>query len=200
MKKFVIVMLVLAMASMANGKMLYYTCPGLTWNATNSWYDVSPNVSITINVRGDYDAASFGVGAVKITATQGGDFSSVAIGTVNALFDAARSGGTIRSGASYGVYITGISGSKNITSPLVPADSMFYTFSLTTGSTVGDKIYIDDYQGTVWGGAPRQTTVDGTQYDSVNGMAAITLTIPVIPEPMTVLLLGLGGLFLRRRK
>jgi len=197
MKKFVIVMLVLAMASMANGKMLYYTCPTGTWNATNSWYDVDKDTAITLNIRGDYDATGFGVGAVKVTSTQGSDFSAVTLGTVNAGFDLSKIPGIVRSGASYGVYITGVSGTRNVTSALVAANSMFATISMTTGSTKDDKIYLDDYLGTVWGGSSKITSTDGTALASP-AMSVITLNI--IPEPMTVLLLGLGGLFLRRRK
>ena len=50
------------------------------------------------------------------------------------------------------------------------------------------------------GGALGQTATILLFVDPEYGTPADSVTITIIPEPMTVMLLGLGGLFLRRRK
>jgi hypothetical protein len=50
------------------------------------------------------------------------------------------------------------------------------------------------------GGALGQTATISLFVDPEYGMPADSVTITIVPEPMTVILLGLGGLLLRRRK
>jgi len=54
-------------------------------------------------------------------------------------------------------------------------------FMTATGGSIGDQVNVQ-------------------AFDEVTGFLGNFGTITLIPEPMTVLLLGLGGLFLRRRK
>jgi len=194
MKKFGILMLVLAIASMANGGMLYFESNEAL--CTHGYtYDVPLNTVITIIVRGDPAAVGFGLGAVQIIGSTTGLFSAVTVGTVNAGFDLSAIVGTARDGSQANVYITGVAGTTNTTSPKVAAGT-FYTYTLTTGSTLDGVITIDDYKGTIYA-APRKTTFDAVELASPY-MAPITLHI--IPEPMTIVLLGLGGMFMLRRR
>ena len=49
-------------------------------------------------------------------------------------------------------------------------------------------------------GAVGDTATIALVLDPEYGVPVATVTLTVVPEPMTILLLGLGGLFLRRRK
>ena len=76
----------------------------------------------------------------------------------------------------YGVDCWG--GSTGLEVPAHPAQAGDWFTVTVTGLSVGDSLDVEDVS-------------DG--YKSVG-------TITVLPEPMTIALLGLGGLFLRRRK
>jgi hypothetical protein len=56
------------------------------------------------------------------------------------------------------------------------------------------------FSASLTGVALDQTSVISLFVDPEYGTPAATTSVKVVPEPMTIMLLGLGGLFLRRRK
>ena len=161
MKKLLIFMLVLGMASAANAT--------LTW--TLSYNEGTGTVDVSVI---DHPIASTYIGLAVVAAD--GVLSSFTIGADapgNSAFvitygDAGRS--------EQGEIWTMI----DQTTPYEYPDGSWLTASFAfVGEAISAEVYLDD-----WTGAAYQGHLD-----------SIT-----IPEPMTVLLLGLGGLFLRRRK
>lgn len=75
-------------------------------------------------------------------------------------------------------------------------------FELTVAaSPTGAPIAVgDQFTASLTGVALDQTSVISLFVDPEYGAPAATTAVTVIPEPMTVMLLGLGGLFLRRRR
>ena len=184
MKKFVVLLLVLAMASVANASVA-----ALDFEYAGGGTEVPENTAITINVVGDTDCEDFRV-SVAVT----GSFSNVGVGTVNTLFtDSLSTAGQLKDGSTANVYVFQKNGIVDTvgSDPLVPTSAIFGTITLTTGA-LGGTITIDDYAGVF--PPPTDTIYNGTTID------AGSLDLTIIPEPMTIALLGLGGLFLRRRK
>ena len=71
--------------------------------------------------------------------------------------------------------------------PPFPGDMVSFTFTAT-----GVPITIDPYYG--------QYNGDGVSHPAIVGSGDDYGTVTLIPEPMTIALLGLGGLFLRKRR
>lgn len=182
MRKLLILMLVLGMASVANATML-------TFAYSAGGTDVPQNTSITINVTADVNAQSFELGGILIT----GDWSSPpTLGTVDSGFTTFSSAGIIDDGsAPADVWINQVAGTAPGGSP-VAIGVVLYDFTLTTGSTQGNTITID-----AWAGFLPPPVLVQLNATDVNPTA---LVLDIIPEPMTIALLGLGGLLLRRRR
>ena len=182
MKKLLVLMLVLGMASLANATMLTFSLDG-------GGTDVQPNTSITINVTADVGAQSFELGGITIA----GDFSNLATGSVHAGFDLAHSDGLLDDGSPSNVWIRQVGGTVNATggSPDVAAGQILYSFTMTSGAA-GNTITIDALAFML----PPPVYVQLNTHD----VDPAALALNIVPEPMTIALLGLGGLFLRRRK
>ena len=101
-------------------------------------------------------------------------------------------------------------GGNNTYSP--PEIALAYNTYFAYNPTYGDMWYANNSDG-----SPSSIGADGLQadfefhcdalgtvvinlIDAGSGLTVDTLTITQIPEPITIALLGLGGLFLRRRK
>ena len=181
MKKLLVLILVLAFASAAS--------------ATNAWFEVDPDDPdgadgyqysdiLTINVIADFDMGSFTIGSIDATAG-----TAEGLPTINPTMDLMRKFGTLTN--SGGVLITGPVGAGILTLyfPPLPAGEIICSFEFhvpdvdpSTEITISDSGFVSFlYLG-----------------EEVSDMT--DLVIHVTPEPMTIALLGLGGLFLRRRK
>ena len=176
MKKLLILMLILGLASAAHAATMSFDGgTNITWSGTR--WEIQQNTTGTVLLEADVAATSFELQADLA----GAGFVSGAVGTVNATFTS-QGAGTITGGSLRDVYGSG-TGS-------VAAGTALYDFTILSGGTVDDVITIV----TATGGIPPKYT----QLNSVDVTDSMTITI--VPEPMTIALLGLGGLFLRRRK
>lgn len=182
-------MVVLAVCSLASAGFVFTAGDGFNPNGS-----INAGVVGTVNVLVDADLISaWSIGGISV------DAGTLTIGTVNAL--AAKgisSPGDQKDGSESGIFIFQAKGTLDVGVPLV-ADSVLYSFTVNTaGLADGTIITINDVTtGTNPFGMPpfpMTTTVDGATAD----MGAMSFS--VVPEPLTLGLLGLGGLFLRRRK
>jgi hypothetical protein len=189
MKKLLVLALVLSLATMANAALtLQINVTGGVENPDGS-YTLMPSDHLTIAIstpggvltdadQGDYLMLSdVGLGAIS-----GGVIENSATWWVNTLFD-----GAVAAGAPVPAGMDGVWGSVGIfTGFTIPAGSVLFTLIDFHCEGEGDtviSIYTND-----WNNIPGpEQLLD-------------TVVIHQIPEPMTMALLGLGGLFLRRRK
>ena len=149
-------------------------------SAALTW-DVTPNGGDTYTVTLSSDVAVVGVSLGILTPDSG----SIAVGTLNSGFSAFLDNGydSTGSGEAAGTLV-GVAGTTPATAPI---SGVLYTFVYTgTGSTID----VADYP--TWGYVSQVTYTDNST-ESLNGQIAV-------PEPMTMALLGLGGLFIRRRR
>ena len=177
MKEFIVITLVLGMASMA--------CAGMTFEPASP--TVLPGGTITVDIENaQNDCRSFEVGAVAIT----GPVDSVGLGTVNAPpFSDFPISGVLRDGSDANVWITGIAGAVPFLDPLVASGVNVYnafTIEVSAGATPGQLITINDYSGLPYGGPPAQTTWNTIPEDIPS------VTVQVVPEPATSALLALS--------
>ena len=190
MKKLLIFVLVLGIASTAI--------------ANTAWFEtavtgVTPSQDIAIMVKADFDVLSLNLAI--------GGPPTASLGShglhANLLLSAFASQGTVLNDGTYLIVeIKGDDPRTGGTAVGAPAGSVVYSFmyhvpevepsteitiaSLNTGF---DPMIMKEIM---------TNLTDLAGGDSVNVLAPLVLH--VIPEPMTIALLGLGGLFLRRRK
>lgn len=172
MKKSVVsAVLVLAVVSLASAG------PAFTVGGASS-ANIGVGGTVTVNLMTDGGASSLTLQQIADSASITGAASGL---DLPAGWDwaAFRSLGTIVN--SGGVLIENATGTINFGSPQV--DGVAYSFDYTVAAPLGETFTIGP----------------GTGTNKLGGdIAGVTLT--VIPEPMTVALLGLGCLFLRRKK
>lgn len=176
MKKFLIVMLVLVMASAASALELTLTTDD----------PIVAGTTITVDLKADFDCS--GIMKIDFVPT-GAGISIPAVGTWPLPMAPATGGNGTLSGGS-----------------IVRAEG--YTATGGTNATAGTVLYSFDLDITTVAGQEVAPVMTDGAYDyafqnpgpSYYAASTITQTPLVIPEPMTIALLGLGGLFLRRRK
>jgi hypothetical protein len=202
MKKLLILMLVLGLASVANAVTVSIVSKGssaIDANAGDTVYvDVVCDTAVTVNFT-----ASF----METTTSAAGNSTSTA-GSLDAGFTSTVSsnGGSVDTTAAYGagtaryILVHRVNGVINTGDPAVSAGTKLYkdmAITLPALAALGDTFTIDFAVGykTVGGPPAYSQLIDNAIPDTRNA-----LTITIVPEPMTILLLGLGGLCLRRRK
>ena len=181
MKKLLVLALVLGLATAASAVTMDIYVNGAAYDGSS---DVAINDVITIAINDPTpnpplaSMPSGGFAEFKIDVTAGSYNADAAfVSGVWAM-------GGIGSTAADGGFDVVVNGQLNPYAPQSAGDLITLTFDITADTTI-DVIY-GSYQNAL-----------GTTYHDAAAFDAVTLTVP---EPMTVALLGLGGLFLRRRK
>lgn len=169
MKRLLMMMLVLGMASVANAVLIQVDGqdPGQT-------VDIAEGITSVISVVSE-DASGW-LGYIILEEGGTGALSDAAkldaagdIGSVSAYTEAGW-------GAGYELTVA-------MSSAGIPAVAVGPQFTMNySGGVLGDTATISLF------------------LDPEYGVPADSVAITIVPEPMTVILLGLGGLFLRRRK
>ena len=118
------------------------------------------------------------------------DTGTLAVGTVSSDFNVSTNDGTLAGGD-----ITGIGGTASGATGPNFALADLYTFTVTS-ATAPLTATLAGIPAMPFLGSPQLTYYDGSAGVNVD----IAGVYQIVPEPMTIALLGLGGLFLRRRK
>jgi hypothetical protein len=185
MKKLLVLALVLSMATMASAALtLEINVSGAVANQDGS-YTIAPSDHLVIGIttpggvltdadQGDFVMVSnIGLGAIS-----GGVVENSAVWWTNTLADDA-----VAFGAPVPEGMNGVAGSVAIMGFTIPAASLLFS---------GIDFHCE---------ANGDTVITIYQHDwSTPGQILDSVVIHQIPEPITMTLLGLGGLFLRRRK
>jgi hypothetical protein len=184
MKKLLVLALVLSMATMASAALtLSIGVSGAVANGDGS-YTVAPSDHLTLSlttpggILTDDDSGDFIMTCNTALGTiSGGVIENAATWWVNGLADdAAGAGAPVMDGEN------GVWGGVGLFNYTIPADSLLFSGIDFHCEAVGDVtigVYTHDW-----------SEITGT---------LDTVVIHQIPEPFTMALLGLGGLFLRRR-
>lgn len=192
MKKLLVLALVLGLTAMSSASMLYFGVQGVTGTELQAETSYIGQIIFDDTTADTFNDTSFRAAISLAGAT------TWAAGTLNGVL----TGGIPRTGTVYnppvsGMYIGRIEGSTGASGPYMTDNMVLYTFSFTTGAS--GTVTLDDVAMTgipPWGGAP---TGYNTKFNTtVVDMAAATYN--VVPEPVTMGLLALGGLFIRRKK
>ena len=186
MKKLLTILLVLAMASAASASAIWLEVDPQDAKDSYQYSDV-----ITINVVADFAVAGM---TTNIGADNG---TAQAVGTLhpNLMTGLNYAGDLVNAG---GVLIKNIAGAAAFGAPAAPAGAVLYTFEFHVPD-VEDSTYITIDDITDYTTSPPMSTTANSSDFSVylTDMGSVTIHVP---EPMTIALLGLGGLFLRRRR
>jgi len=176
MKKLLILVMVLAMASLANATIVSITGP--------STIALGGTAAYTVSQSGTPAIGSADIDAVADLATKG----TLSAGAIVAT---GRDTTTDYIGAPFGTNSNGYEFSAaNLTSGVALGTNLF-TFTLTATGTLGQIIALSMVENSFY---------DATFVQIPTGSVGLQgMNVTITPEPMTIALLGLGGLFLRRR-
>jgi hypothetical protein len=202
MKKLVAIALIAAMASVANGAGtigLYVQ----DWNGTD---DFNPGDVLTIQLKNMDEVCNgfslytvsdgAGGGAASTPLTMGSGLTTILAGSIS---------NTDPDGTHAGVLINDVS--AYATTNALPSGSILFSFVYTIDSGIDSPTTITLAplaSGTLFWYMDGESKLEWNADPSVGDLKAVTTPIDgvsfdVVPEPMTLGLLGLGGLFLRRR-
>jgi len=182
MKKLLVLALVLTMASMSSAALKIAVNGVIDGTVT---LQASETAVISI-----YTDAAIGFGS--------GDWAGVGLMAPTAL--ATITGGAVSFTSEPGLSIQGtIEGAAM--PPMTGQEGIGLTLSVTGANIPANTLLFDGFILHCEGSGPTVVSLWGTtQYVEWDGGQLAGVTITQIPEPMTMALLGLGGLFLRRRK
>jgi hypothetical protein len=183
MKKLLVLILVLGISSVANAVLVDMTVGGTTITRT-----ASGSVTLYVTASDSGDGAKLGDIDALMTVT-GGDVIS---GAMN-LSDCASYGWDVSLSANpVGLGTAGVQMDGGMAST---AGTLGVVGYVTIAYTMGNKDVVTVNFSEYYGGS-YDTNFNEVMSDSFSTLGGVT----IIPEPMTMALLGLGGLFLRRRK
>jgi len=212
MKKLLVFMLVLGLASLANAS-ITFTSPGLPVcpHGVEAQLDVAPGQIVVVQIFSPDQIVSSGyaVSVTESTTSAAGHSTAVAVGALNAAFNLNVQNGTKRNAMTTSptsatqryMLIDRISGGISPANPL-PVGTVLYQFELKIPDLA---VFCDKFTITAAVGNPVCAPPPAAYAHQINAAALnpnITnaLVLHVVPEPATIALLGLGGLLLRRRK
>jgi hypothetical protein len=172
MKKVLVLVLVLAMTQLT-----WAGIATLQVNSADAASDYAPGTTVTIEIVYDFTAGGMSMDSVDATA---GSWSDPAL---NIGFDDVHVNGTVA-----GSSITGIGGSTGTSSADVAAGAVLWSAEFTVPELPSSSIV------TI---STSNFFVSPTDFSDMT-FETNALELHVIPEPITLALLGLGGLFIRR--
>ena len=193
MKKLLIFMLVLGVASAANANMVWFD---------TAVTEVVPSTDITIVVKADFDVLTVQL-AIGGPPTASQDTPPGGL-HANMLLAALNSQGTVMNDGT--ILIREIFGGdpRGAAAIGVPAGEVIYSFLYHVPNEPPSTQITITSQGDWFVPPPEGPYEIKTALSDLAGGDIVTslgpLVLHIIPEPMTIALLGLGGLFLRRRK
>jgi len=178
MRKLVVLLLVFAMASLANAAIVSFSAE-----------DYVPGSPITITVSSD----ELVTGLVLALITDNGFAGTATPGAWDALFTVADPG--------YNADDFGLGGTGDlimVTGAITPGfpatgDLYTYTYDVPTTATGDITFTVEDAHGYF-------SSISYMVGDVATPMSITGMEFTSVPEPMTIALLGLGGLFLLRRR
>jgi hypothetical protein len=172
--------LVLAMALAASATFavtVNLMVDGAAWDGTSS-IDIGSALQVSYTTTGISNDSGFG-NMGKTVGIDNAVLGSIVIGTGDVSWSLAPSGWSVVSDGVNGVNINDVYG------VMAPAQA----------GTAGTVMTID-FNAAVEG----QLNVSTSLLSNPDGVAPETLSATVVPEPMTMALLGLGGMLIRRKK
>ena len=205
MRKLLIFMFVFGLVSSANAVTITFDASAEPACTHGYDRDVTPGDVVTIEITSDTAVTTgYLVSITESTTSTAGD-ATAALGALHTGFNFNPSNGNLRNATTnYGagtarlMLIDRISGGIN-EAPSIAAGQVLYSFALTIPS---EAVFCDTFTITAAVGFPAISPPPAGYTHALDAGAVTTtdVVLHVVPEPMTIVLLGLGGLLLRRRK